>query len=104
MTVIFVITKNKYFNVIEETAQTIMCMDFINDIVWCIIDCLYQIVPDMFLCIFISMIDSGNKYPTCFSSVDDEFQNCVCKRRHDRKSKGVAHDDKDKPTCMPFIL
>ena len=45
MTVIFVITKNKYFNVIEETAQT-MCMDFINDIVWCIIDCLYQIVPD----------------------------------------------------------
>ena len=44
MTVIFVITKNKYFNVIEETAQT-MCMDFINDIVWCIIDCLYQIVP-----------------------------------------------------------
>ena len=37
-----------------------MCMDFINDIVWCIIDCLYQIVPDMFLCI--SMIDSGNKY------------------------------------------
>ena len=66
MTVIFVITKNKYFNVIEETAQT-MCMDFINDIVWCIIDCLYQIVPDMFLCI--SMIDSGNKYTTCFSSV-----------------------------------
>ena len=61
MTVIFVITKNKYFNVIEETAQT-MCMDFINDIVWCIIDCLYQIVPDMFLCI--SMIDSGNKYTT----------------------------------------
>ena len=48
MTVIFVITTNKYFNVIEETAQT-MCMDFINDIVWCIIDCLYQIVPDMFL-------------------------------------------------------
>ena len=44
-----------------------MCMDFINDIVWCIIDCLYQIVPDMFLCI--SMIDSGNKYTTCFSSV-----------------------------------
>ena len=66
MTVIFVITKNKYFNVIEETAQT-MCMDFINDIVWCIIDCLYQIVPDMFLCI--NMIDSGNKYTTCFSSV-----------------------------------
>ena len=33
MTVIFVITKNKYFNVIEETAQT-MCMDFINDNVW----------------------------------------------------------------------
>ena len=33
MTVIFVITQNKYFNVIifiEETAQT-MCMDFIND-------------------------------------------------------------------------
>ena len=27
MTVIFVITKKKYFNVIEETAQT-MCMDF----------------------------------------------------------------------------
>ena len=26
MTVIFVITKNKYFNVIEETAQT-MCME-----------------------------------------------------------------------------
>ena len=46
MTVIFVVTKNKYFNVIDETAQT-MCMDFINDIVWCIIDCLYQIVPDM---------------------------------------------------------
>ena len=38
MTVIFVITKNKYFNVIEETAQA-MCMDFINDNVWCIIDC-----------------------------------------------------------------
>ena len=35
MTVIFVITKNKYFNVIEETAQA-MCMDFINDNVWCI--------------------------------------------------------------------
>ena len=50
MTVIFVITKTKYFNDIEETAQTI-CMDFINDIVSCIIDCLYQIVPDMFLCI-----------------------------------------------------
>ena len=66
MTVIFVVTKNKYFNVIEETVQT-MCMDFINDIVWCIIDCLYQIVPDMFLCI--SMIDSGNKYTTFFSSV-----------------------------------
>ena len=66
MTVIFVVTKNKYFNVIEETAQT-MCMDFTNDIVWCIIDCLYQIVPDMCLCI--SMIDSGNKYTTCFSSV-----------------------------------
>ena len=62
MTVIFVVTKNKYFNVIEETTQT-MCMDFINDIVWCIIDCLYQIMPD------ISMIDSGNKYTTCFSSV-----------------------------------
>ena len=43
MTVIFVVTKNKYFNVIEETAQT-MSMDFINDIVWCIIDCLYQII------------------------------------------------------------
>ena len=66
MTVIFVITKNKYFNVIEETVQT-MCMDFINDNVWCIIDCLYQIVPDMFL--YISMIDSGNKYTTCYSSV-----------------------------------
>ena len=66
MTVNFIITKNKYFNVIEETAQT-MCMDFINDIVWCIIDCQYQIVPDMFLCI--SMIDSGNKYTTCLSSV-----------------------------------
>ena len=26
-----------------------------------------NIVPDMFLCI--SMIDSGNKYTTCFSSV-----------------------------------
>ena len=62
MTVIFVVTKNKYFNVIEETAHT-MCMGFINDIVWCIIDCLYQIVPDMFLCI--SMIDYGNKYTTC---------------------------------------
>ena len=37
MTVIFVVTKN----VIEETAQT-MCMDFINDIVWCIIDCLIE--------------------------------------------------------------
>ena len=44
-----------------------MCMDFINDIVWCIIDCLYQIVPDMFLCII--MIESGNTYTTCFSSV-----------------------------------
>ena len=84
MTVIFVITKNKYFNVIEETAQT-MCMDVINDIVWCIIDCLYQIVPDMFLCI--SMIDSGNKYTTCFSS-DDEFQNCVCKRSVENISVG----------------
>ena len=49
MTVIFVVTKNKYFNVIEEIAQT-MCMDFINDIVWCVIDCLYQIMLDMFLC------------------------------------------------------
>ena len=68
MTVIFVITQNKYFNVIEETAQT-MCMDFINDNVWCIIDRLYQIVPDIFL--YISMIDSGDKYrpTTCFSSV-----------------------------------
>ena len=56
---IFVITKNKYLNIIEETAQT-MCMDFINDNVWCIIDWLYQVVPDMFLCI--SMIDSGNTY------------------------------------------
>ena len=62
----FVITKNKDFNVIEETAQT-MCMYFINDNVWCIIDCLYQVVPNMFLCI--NMIDSGNKYTTCFSSV-----------------------------------
>ena len=63
----FVITKKKDFNnVIEETAQT-MCMYFINDNVWCIIDCLYQVVPNMFLCI--SMIDSGNKYTTCFSSV-----------------------------------
>ena len=64
-------------------------MDFINDIVWCIIDCLYQIVPDMFLCI--SMIDSGNKYTTCFSSVpgsDDEFQNCVCKRSVENISVG----------------
>ena len=34
-----------------------MCMDFINDNVCCIIDCPYQVVPDMFLCI--SMIDSG---------------------------------------------
>ena len=32
-----------------------MCMDFINDNVWCIIDCLYQVVPDVFLCI--SMIE-----------------------------------------------
>ncbi len=56
MTVIFVITKNKDFNVIEETAQT-MFMDFINDNAWCIIDCLYQVVPSVFLCI--SMIDSG---------------------------------------------
>ena len=63
MTVIFVITKNKDFNVIEEPAQT-MCMDFINDNVWCIIDYLYQVVPNMFLCI--SMIDSGNKYTTSF--------------------------------------
>ena len=44
-----------------------MCMDFINDNVWCIIDCLYQVLPNMFLCI--SMIDPGNKYTTCFSSV-----------------------------------
>ena len=47
-----------------------MSMDFINDNVWCIIDCLYQVVPDMFLCI--SMIDSGNKYTTCFS-----YDTCV---------------------------
>ena len=33
--------KNKDF---EEIAQT-MCMDFVNDKVWCIID---QVVPDMF--------------------------------------------------------
>ena len=59
MTVIFVITKYKDFNVIEETAQT-MCMDFINCNVWFIIDCLYQVVPDVFLCI--SMDGSGNKY------------------------------------------
>ena len=44
-----------------------MCMYFINDNVWCIIDCLYQVVPNMLLCI--SMTDSGNKYTTCFSSV-----------------------------------
>ena len=44
-----------------------MCMYFINDNVWRIIDCLCQVVPNMFLCI--SMIDSGNKYTTCFSSV-----------------------------------
>ena len=67
MTVISIITKNKDFNVIEKTAQT-MCMDFINDNIWCIIDCLYQVVPNMFLCI--SMIDSGNTYTTCFSSVE----------------------------------
>ena len=66
MTVIFIITRNKDFNVIEETVQT-MCMYFINDNVWCVIDCQYQVVPNMFLCI--SMIDSGNKYTTCFSSV-----------------------------------
>ena len=59
MTMIFVITKYKDFNVIEETGQT-MCMDFINGNVWCIIDCLYQVVPDVFLCI--TMNDSGNKY------------------------------------------
>ena len=44
-----------------------MCMDFINDNVWCIIDCLYQVVPNVFL--RISMSDSGNKYTTGFSSV-----------------------------------
>ena len=44
-----------------------MCMDFINDNVWCIIDCMYQVVPNMVLCI--SVIDSGNKYTACFSSV-----------------------------------
>ena len=44
-----------------------MSMYLINDNVWCIIDCLYQMVPNMLLCI--SMIDSGNKYTTCFSSV-----------------------------------
>ena len=65
MTVIFVITKNKDFN-IEETAQT-MCIDFIDDHFWSIIDGLYQVVADMSLCI--SMIDSGNKYTTCFSRV-----------------------------------
>ena len=82
----FVITKNKDFNVIEETAQT-MCMDFINDNVWCIIDCLYQVVPNMFLCI--SMIDSGNKYTTCFSSVVMmNFKNCVCKRSVENISVG----------------
>ena len=36
-----------------------MCMDFIDDTVWYIIDCC--VVPNMF--------DSGNKYTTCFSSV-----------------------------------
>ena len=61
MTVIFEIIKNKDFQVIEDYL-----MDLINDNFWCIIDCLYQVVPDMFLCI--SMIDSGNKYTTCFSS------------------------------------
>ncbi len=66
MTVIFIIKKNKYFNVIEETGQT-MCMDFINGNVWCIIDCLYQVVPNVLMCI--SIIDSGNNYTTCFSSV-----------------------------------
>ena len=66
MTVIFIITKNKNFNVIVETAQT-MCIDFINDNVWCIINCLFQVVADMFL--GIRLIDSGNKYTTCFSSV-----------------------------------
>ena len=34
---------------------------------WCLIYCLYHVVPDILLCI--SMIDSGNKYTTCFSSV-----------------------------------
>ena len=63
---IFVIIKYKEFNVIEEIVQN-MCMNFINDNVWCIIEYLYQVVPNMFLCI--SMIDSGNKYTTCFSSV-----------------------------------
>ena len=70
MTVIFVITRNKDFNVIEETVQTMTLysmVDFINDKVWCIIDRLYQVVPNMFLCI--SMIDSGNKCTTCFSGV-----------------------------------
>ena len=77
MTVIFVITKNKYFNVIEEIAQT-MYIYFINDIVWCIINCLYQIVPDIFLCM--SMIDSGNKYSSCFSSVVMMNFKIVCVR------------------------
>ena len=53
MTVIFVITKSKDFN-IEETTQT-TCMDFINDNVWCISDCRF--------------LKRGN----------DEFQSCVCK-------------------------
>ena len=44
-----------------------MCMDFINDIVWCIIDCLLS-VSNCAGYVF-SMIDSGNKYTTCFSSV-----------------------------------
>ena len=63
-----------------------MCMDVINDNVWCIIDCLYQVVPDMFLCI--SMIDSGTKYTTHFSSDDDTFQNCVCRRGVENISVG----------------
>ena len=63
MTVIFVFTKHI---VIEGNAQT-MCMDCINDNVWCIIDCFYQVVPNMFLCI--SMIGSGKKYTSCLSSV-----------------------------------
>ena len=66
MTVIFIITKTIFLNLIEQTAQT-TCTDFINDNVWCIIDCLYQVVPNVFLCV--SMIDSGNKYTTCFSCV-----------------------------------